>query len=115
MFKNKKLLSLTAGMLFTLQVGAADGTALEAAPEPPPLPQRVQSGEVFEPDVIIIQRKEETVHEYRVNGRLRAIKVVPKNAPVYYLVDADGDGELETRQAEISPDFLINKWVLFRW
>ncbi len=115
MLKNKTFLSLTAGMLFSLQAYAGDGSTLEAAPEPPPLPQRVQSGEVMEPDVIIIQRKEETVHEYRVNGRLRAVKVVPKNAPIYYLVDADGDGELETRQSEISPDFLINRWVLFRW
>ncbi len=115
MLKNKIIVSLAAGMLFSLQAVAGDGAALEAAPEPPPLPQRVQSGEVMEPEVIIIQRKEETIHEYRVNGRLRAVKVVPKNAPIYYLVDADGDGELETRQSELSPDFLINKWVLFRW
>ncbi len=85
------------------------------APEPPALPEPVRSGEVLEPDVTIVHGQKETVYEYRVNGELRAIKVVPDGAPAYYLVDGDGDGALDTQRHALAPDFLINTWVLFQW
>lgn len=88
---------------------------LEPVPEPPPIPERVQSGEILEPEVTIIQREDVTIHEYRLNGRLYAVRIVPDNAPPYYLVDADGDGELETRRKELTPEILIPQWVLFSW
>ena len=90
---------------------------LTPAPEPPPLPPRVESGEVLEPDITIVQRREEIVYEYRVNGQLRAIKVVPrnKNFPPYYLMDTDGDGRLERRRWGLGSDVLVNSWVLFSW
>ena len=40
-------------------------------------------------DVKIIQGKDRTVYEYRVNGHLRSIKVVPHSGRPYYLVPAD--------------------------
>ena len=89
---------------------------LEPVPEPPPLPGRVRSGEVLEPDVRIVRRDQATVTEYRVNGRLRAIKVKPDgDAPPYYLYDTDGDGSLERRADRFDPDLLIPNWVLFSW
>ena len=83
----------------------------EATPEPPP---RVQSGEPLEPEVRIIIREKETVTEYRLNGKLRAIRVEPSVGPAYYLVDTDGDGDLDTR-GELDGDLLIPQWVLFSW
>ena len=88
---------------------------LQPVPEPPTIPERVQSGEVLEPDVTIIQRGDVTVHEYRVGGRLFAVRVFPKNAPPYYLVDTDGDGDLETRRSALSSEIVIPQWVLFSW
>ena len=90
---------------------------LIAAPAPPAIPARIQSGEILEPDITITNRAEETVVEYRRAGRLVAVKVIPKNEsfPVYYLIDGDGDGRLETRTQELGPDFLVNSWVLFSW
>lgn len=88
---------------------------LEPVPDPPPIPEPVQSGETLEPEVTIIRRAKETVTEYRVNGRLRAIKVEPENAPAYYLVDSDGDGDLETRRSAYGPDFLIPMWLILSW
>lgn len=104
-----------ASLIYTNAPAQSGGAALEPIPEPPPLPERVESGEALEPDVTIIQGERQTVHEYRLNGRLFAIKVTPKNGPTYFLVDADGDGELETRRKELTPDFLIPQWVLFSW
>lgn len=91
-----------------------DGIGLQAVPEPPPLPARTQSGEALDPDVTIIRGSRHTVHEYRVHGRLYAIKIVPRNAPPYYLVDTDGDGSMDYRE-DLTDEFLVPQWVLFRW
>ena len=90
---------------------------LTAVPEPPPLPARVESGEILEPDITIITRQDETIIEYRVAGRLQAIKIIPKNDafPPYYLVDIDGDGHMETHESNLAPDVLVNMWTLFSW
>ena len=89
---------------------------LQPAPEPPPIPPKVQSGEELEPDVRIVRRDQSTVTEYRVNGRLRAIKVQPDGGfPAYYLYDTDGDGRLDQRRARFDADLLIPNWVIFSW
>jgi hypothetical protein len=88
----------------------------EAVPEPPPIPEQLQSGEVMEPDVRIVRKGQSTVTEYRVNGRLRAIKVTPDgDFPAYYLYDTDGDGRLDQRRSRFEPDLLIPSWVIFSW
>jgi hypothetical protein len=88
---------------------------LEAAPEPPPLPEPVRSGESLEPDVQIVPGRREGVTEYRVDGQLRAIRVEPEVGPIYFIVDTDGDGRLDTRTPRLGPDFGIAQWVLFSW
>ena len=85
-------------------------TPVPDAVEPPP---KVKSGEVLEPEVRIFRRAGERVTEYRINGRLRAIRVEPDVGPAYYLIDHDGDGRLETRGH--GPDFVVPQWVLFNW
>lgn len=61
------------------------------------------------PDVTLIAGEERTVYEYRQNGQLRMIKVVPKFGPAYYLAPRDptrGFGDLE------QADSLVAEWVL---
>ena len=114
----KGLVSPLLALLFFPPVLAEDRPAdLIAVPEPPPIPARVQSGEILEPDITITAREDETIVEYRHAGRLLAVKVIPKDDrfPAYYLVDADGDGLLETRSHDLGPDILLNSWVLFSW
>lgn len=86
----------------------------QPAPGPPEIPREVHSGEAMEPDVTIIKRAEETVQEYRLNGRLYMVKISPKVGPAYYLVDNDGDGRLETR-GDLESGLRVPQWVLFRW
>jgi len=107
--------SILAGCLLAGPALAQDSSKLEPAPEPPAMPEPVQSGETLEPEVTIIQRKDSLVQEYRVNGRLYQIKVTPKKGKPYFLVDGDGDGVLETRMHELGADFLVPQWVLFSW
>lgn len=89
--------------------------AEEPASLPPPPPPGLGDQEGIEPEVRIIQREDQTVEEYSINGQVYMIKVTPKNAPPYYLIDSDGDGSLESSPTEIEPNLLIPSWVLFRW
>ncbi|MGC1954944.1 MAG: DUF2782 domain-containing protein [Gammaproteobacteria bacterium] len=85
--------------------------------QPPPLSEDTGSDEELEPTVTIKEQGEVTVYEYRLNGLLYGVKVVPRNAPAYYLVDTDGDGFMDWRRNDLtSPEInRIPAWVLFRW
>jgi len=72
--------------------------------EPPP--------EFRGPDVTLIASEERMVYEYRQNGQLRMIKVVPKLGKPYYLVPYDrtrGFGDLEQAKT------LVAEWVLWEF
>jgi hypothetical protein len=56
-----------------------------------------------------------SVEEYRAGGVLYMLKVVPRKGLPYYLVDTDGDGNLETRYNDLQAGMLIPAWVLLRW
>ncbi|HJR72724.1 MAG TPA: DUF2782 domain-containing protein [Luteimonas sp.] len=45
----------------------------------------------------------DTIEEWRVNGRLHTVKVTPARGPVYYLIDSDGDGQIDNTKDGISP------------
>ncbi|MCU0937282.1 MAG: DUF2782 domain-containing protein [Gammaproteobacteria bacterium] len=104
-----------AALLVSGLARAQDPAAPPTAVEGPPLPEQVQSGEPLEPEVRIIRRDQEVIEEYRQGGRLYMVRVVPRGAPPYYLVDSDGDGRLDTRWVEAAPGVLIPSWVLFSW
>lgn len=109
-------LLLALCLLPGLALSQTQPPALQPVPEPPDIPDPVESGEALEPDVRISRREKSTVTEYRVNGRLRAIKVQPDgDFPPYYLYDTDGDGRLDRRASRFDRDLLIPTWVLFSW
>lgn len=100
-----------------LASGAVAVANEEPAPKPPelsPLPQGADDDQPV-PDVTITRRAEDTVAEYRINGRLYMIKVTPKKGLPYFLIDSDGDGNLETRHNDLDPGIAIPGWVLLRW
>jgi len=66
-------------------------------------------------DIRITEDKQATIEEYRSHGKLYMIKVHPKKGRPYYLVDADGDGNLDTRKNDLQPNLLIPSWVIFSW
>lgn len=96
---------------------AAEPAADEPAdvPEPPELPPRVQSGEEMEPDITIIRKGKDTIQEYRRNGKLYMVKVVPQVGPPYYLLDTNGDGTMDVKKSDFDKTSNINLWTLFEW
>lgn len=69
---------------------------LATVPEPPPLPADSAAPEdnYLEPEITISVKKDDTVqYEYRINGKLYMIKVVPAKGKPYYLIDPEGTGE----------------------
>lgn len=65
-----------------------------------------------EPQITITHDGDNTYYEYRINGVLKEIKVVPAVGEPYYLVPKGESGEM-MRAGE--PSVLVPKWVIFRW
>lgn len=76
----------------------------------PTLEELESSGEV-----VIRGSESGLINEFRINGQLYMIRITPKKGLPYYLVDSDGDGNLETRWNDLAPELLIPAWVLLRW
>ena len=111
---------LSAGILslFLITSVAAQTSGEEGlapVPAPPELPDPLKSGEAIEPQVTIIRRDDAIIEEYRLDGRHYMTRIIPAAGPAYYLVDRDGDGQMETRMSEIYDDFIVPQWVLFSW
>ncbi len=82
--------------------------------KPLPMPE-VGQGNVPEPEVTITTSGKNTrVEEYRIDGRLYMIKIVPAKGFPYYLIDTDGDGILDSRRNDLEAG-PVNQWILFQW
>ena len=91
----------------------------ESTSPPPTLPADTQESDdsrnIPTPEVTIIHKKEMTIEEYRVDGKLRYAKITPTKGKPYYLVDRDGDGVLESRHSPHDGPPPINQWILLEW
>ncbi|HFD12626.1 MAG TPA: DUF2782 domain-containing protein [Crenotrichaceae bacterium] len=92
--------------------GAADSSGL---PLPPDIPPPVEDGAPMDQDVRIYHEDKKTIYEYRVNGELFLIKVVPEIGPTYFLTDADGDGVVDEQTQGPTSGMKIHQWKLFSW
>jgi hypothetical protein len=86
--------------------------ALQPLPEPPPPPVSLEPDPALEPQVTILKRGEDTVEEFRINGRLYMVKVTPSHGTPYYLIDRQGEGVFH-RQDSLSTDVRPPMWVIF--
>lgn len=107
---------LALGLILISNVSAAEPDQnLSAVPEPPELPMPVQSGETLEPDITIIRKGKKTIQEFRKNGQLYMVKIIPIVGPAYYLIDTNGDGNMDVRGSDLDKGTKINQWKLFQW
>ncbi len=104
---------------------AATQPAPVEVPAPPPPPDdynppsepapdvQLPSSATPEPEVTITTKGTEIHEEYRVNGKLYMIKVIPAHGKPYYLIDREGSGEF--RHTDLQPNISIPMWVLKRF
>lgn len=83
--------------------------------EQPEIPPPVESGQNMDPDITIRRRGTDTVEEYRINGKLYMVKIKPSIGPPYYMIDSDGDGNLDVRKSDVTREMSVPSWVLFSW
>ncbi len=57
------------------------------------------------------ERNGDVISEYRVQGQLRMVRVQPARGPVYYMIDSNGDGRLDSDKGEVSPVY----FKLYGW
>jgi len=113
---------ILTGLFLVMTAAIADDGVLpppaldeKLQPATPPTVDESINREPVEPEVNIIKRKDKTVSEYRLNGRLYMVKITPKVGKPYYLIDRDGDGDLETRRSDLDPVLHAPQWVIFSW
>lgn len=75
----------------------------------------VQSEPAPGAEIRIFSDDQTEIKEFRSHGQVYMIKITPKKGLPYYLVDADGDGDFDTRHNDLTPDLKIPSWVLFSW
>jgi hypothetical protein len=85
---------------------------LEPLPEAPPPPPAVAADPELQPQVTTVQRENETIEEYRVNGRLSMVKVTPRHGRPYYLV-ANGANGAFVRRDSLDSGLRVPLWVLW--
>ncbi len=98
---------------------------LKTAPKPDPdepvigdvpLPPKARTSQELVPTVRITTDDEgRIIEEFSNNGAIYMVKVTPKVGPAYYLIDADGDGEMETRDFESDTGVKPVHWKLLEW
>lgn len=103
---------------------ADDNTKFSEVPPPPPaatvpVPDEGDDAAATssgpQPEVTIVQRKDAKVEEYRLNGRLYMVKVMPFVGPAYYFVDRDGDGLMESKINGRGAEPRAPQWVILSW
>lgn len=99
-----------AQMMAAAMVVLAGSAAAQQPGSEPPAPDQS-----MEPEVVITPKEQGRVKEYRINGQLYMIEIVPTKGVPYYLVDTDGDGLLESRQNQLESGLLVPSWPILRW
>ena len=101
--------------LFTLLfLASLSFTASAADPIPASATPLIEDSAVDEPQITITKKSDQTVEEFRANGKLYMIKVTPKHGVPYYLVDDKGDGKF-ARQESLDSGVRVPRWVIFKF
>src|SRR6516164_9370990 len=110
-------LLLIATLAWTLGAAAQKAPLppkLEPVPEAPPPPPQVAADPELQPQVTIVERENETIEEFRVNGRLKMIKVTPRHGRPYFLV-ADRTTGAFVRRDSLDSGLRVPLWLLYEF
>ncbi len=119
------ILTVLAAPVMSAEPASSDTKSKTAAPapvptpppppenyNPPATPELPDVGQP-EPEITITTKGTEIHEEYRLNGRLYMIKVVPKKGKPYYLIDHEGSGQF--RRSDFETRIAIPTWVIKRF
>ncbi len=103
----RSIINLSRQSLYVLGVCATLALADDLAPVPASAAQAISSAD----EVVITEEGEQTTYEYRLNGELRLIRIVPAVGREYYLYPED-----QTLEAGIDQsDALLVRWKLLEF
>lgn len=80
--------------------------------EPPPPPAMVDTDPALEPQVTVRSEGDQSIQEYRVNGKLYMQRVTPKGGKPYILMDHKGDGTFTKQDNTLDNGVRVPQWVL---
>ncbi|MDR2788070.1 MAG: DUF2782 domain-containing protein [Candidatus Accumulibacter sp.] len=75
-------------------------------------PALVPLDDSMEPQVTIRQGEDGTIEEYRVNGRLYGMRVIPLRGEPYILIDHRGDGSFVPFEGPGTPGLSVPQWII---
>ena len=83
--------------------------------EVPPPPQIVAEDPSLEPQVSVRTEGDNTVQEYRMNGKIYMQRVTPRHGKPYVLVDQRGDGTFSKQDNTLDNGVRVPQWVLLEF
>ena len=112
--------TLLAVMLAALAFDALAQSSARARPPgtlpleevPPPLPFTETTPQ---PDVTTRTEGDQTIQEYRVNGKLYMTRVTPRHGRPYILMDHRGDGTFNKLDNTLDGQVRVPQWVLLEF
>ncbi|MDR2838383.1 MAG: DUF2782 domain-containing protein [Azonexus sp.] len=103
-------------LLFAALPVFAQQPATEPLPAVPPPPPGMEAFDAaIEPEVTIVQNKEDTREEYRLHGKLYMVKVTPTVGKPYYLIDRQGDGVFTETSLDGGAKVVPPMWIIHSW
>ena len=116
---NKLILGIIVIAMSGLSLATEQNTTKskdEKKPKPVQAAPKVKPGYVPRAEITIIENKDSVLKEYHIDGKLRAIKVTPKNGmPTYYLIDRKGSGEFIKLGPDMGDQIEVPNWIFFEW
>jgi len=89
--------------------------AVDKAPPPKgavPVPDGAPTAkDISEPEITIRNKGRERVEEYRLNGKLYMVRVIPPKGKPYYLIDQTGRGQFTRHDGPVAPS-AVPQWVI---
>lgn len=102
--------------VMTMLVASLSAFAADKAPQPPkgavPVPDGAPTAkDIGEPEITIRNKGRERVEEYRLNGKLYMVRVIPPKGKPYYLIDQTGRGQFTRHDGPVAPS-AVPQWVI---
>jgi hypothetical protein len=108
-----RLIALLFLACLSFAIYAEEGKVSDLKPLPPPTALD-PSESPDQPQVTINKQTEQTVEEFRSNGKLYMIKITPKYGKPYFLIDDRGDGKF-ARQESLDSGLRVPQWVILKF